>query len=260
MTVTVKLLRLFRVDQQLRGLQTRLHAAERFLAIQEKQLKDALARHEALVVQVRKDRAAVAGDEGEAAMVDARVNKVREQMNSCKTGKEYQAFQNELNVLKVRKAEFETHELEIMERLQTAEAQLAEIEKSRAEREKIVVQARADRDQHGAQIKDRVAELTAERKALAADVPPAELRIFEELVRTREDEAMAKVDLLNKRDHEYTCGACMMTLPVETLNQIIKGNFVRCANCQCILFNEDELDIHRRGGGGGKPKKKEAEV
>ena len=32
MTVTAKLLKLFRVDQQLRGLKTRLNAAERFLS------------------------------------------------------------------------------------------------------------------------------------------------------------------------------------------------------------------------------------
>ncbi len=260
MTVTVKLLRLFRVDQQLRGLQTRLHAAERFLATQEKQLKETLARQEAIVAQMRKDKAAVAGDEGEAALIDTRIEKVRNQMNACKTGKEYQAFQNELNLLKARKAEFETHELEIMERMQGVEGQIAELARQRAEREKMVAQARADRDQQDAAIKDRVAELAAQRKALASEVPAPELRIFEELVRTREDEAMAKVELLNKRDHEYTCAACMMTLPVETLNKIIKGDFIRCSNCQCILFNEEELDLHKRGGSGGKGKKKEAGV
>lgn len=257
MTVTANLLRLFRVDQQLRGLQTRLHAAEKFLTAQEKQLKDALSKHEQLSVQVRKDKAAVAGDEGEAALIDARVEKVREQMNACKTGKEYQAFQNELNALKAKKATSETHELEIMERLHNAEAQLAEIQSQRAEREKIVAQARGERDQQHTQIKDRVADLTEQRKTLAGQVSAAELRVFEELVRTRGDDAMAKVELLNKRDHEYTCGACMMTLPVETLNHIIKGSFVRCANCQCILFNEEELDIHKPGG---KAKKKEKEA
>ena len=259
MTVTAKLLKLYRVDQQLRGLQTRLHAAERFLTAQEKQLSDAIAKHEALSVQVRKDRASVAGDEGEAALVEQRINKIRDQMNSCKTGKEYAAFQAELNALKVKKTEFENHELEIMERLQTAEAQLATLESGRGEREKIVAQARAERDAQAAQIKDRVAELTAQRATLAAEVPASELKVFEELVRTRGDEAMAKVELLNKRDHEYTCSACMMTLPVETLNHIVRGTFIRCANCQCILFTEEELDLHKRGG-GGKGKKKEAEV
>lgn len=259
MTVTAKVLSLFRVDQQLRGLRTRLDAAERFLKVQTDQARDLDAKLATLAQQVRQAKASIGTDEGETAAIDARVATLREQMNAARTNKEYSAFLTELNTLKVQKDTIEKRELEQMERLQALEKQLSELEAQKAERSKIVEKATVERDAKAAEIKDRVAELTAQRATLAAAVPKDALRIFEELVASRGDEAMSHVEVLDRRAHEYTCAGCQMTLPVETLNHIVRGTLVRCANCQCILFAEAELDLHKPGS-GGKKKAKEAEV
>lgn len=268
MTVTAKLLSLFRVDQQLRGLRTRLDAAERFLSIQVEQHKELDAKHAAIAAQVRSSKSAIGSDESETATIDARMATLREQMNAARTNKEYSAFLTELNSLKTQKDAIEKRELEQMEKLQALEKQALELATKRDERVKIVDTAKSDRDAKAAEIQGRLDELTAQRSKLAADVPKDALRVFEELVRARGDEAMAPVEVLDRRAHEYTCAACQMTLPVETLNHIVKGTLVRCANCQCILFSDAELDLHKPGakapskgkGKGGKKDAAEAEV
>ncbi|MGD9689609.1 MAG: zinc ribbon domain-containing protein [Phycisphaerales bacterium] len=258
MTVTAKLLKLFRVDQQLRGLRTRLDAAERFLKVQSGQLAELEAKSESLSTQVRSAKAAIGTDESETAAIDARMATLREQMNSARTNKEYSAFLTELNTLKGQKDAIEKRELEQMERLQGLEKQLAELTAQREERVKVVEKARTDRGERESEIKGRLEELAQERTVCAGDVPSDALKVFEDLVRARGDEAMAPVEVLDRRAHEYTCGACQMTLPVETLNHIVKGTLVRCANCQCILFSAEVLDLHKKTAPRGK-KAKEAQ-
>jgi uncharacterized protein len=258
MTVTASLLSLFRVDQQLRGLRTRLDAAERFLKSQSDQHQDLVSRFTAMELQVRTAKAAIGSDESETATIDARMANLREQMNAARTNKEYSAFLTELNTLKTQKEGIEQRELEQMEKLQALEKQLAELAVQREERAKVAGQAKTDRDARETEIGGRLTELAAQRAKLAGDVPKDALKVFEDLVRLRGDEAMAQVEVLDRRAHEYTCGSCQMTLPVETLNHIVKGTLVRCANCQCILFSADALDLHKKPAPKTK-KAKEAE-
>lgn len=254
MTVTAKLVKLFRVDQQLRGLRTRLDAAERFLKTQSDMLAEIEARHASLGTQVRTAKASIGGDESEAKAIDDKMAHLREQMNSARTNKEYSAFLTELNNLKTIKDGIEKRELEQMEKLQALEAQLAEAVTQRDERTKVVEKAKSDRDARETEIRGRLNELAAERSTLAADVPKDALKTFEDLIRARGDDAMAAVEVLDRRAHEYTCGACQMTLPVETLNHIVRGTLVKCSSCQCILFSAEELDLAKKPSKGKKSK------
>lgn len=245
MTVTSRLLKLFRVDQQLRGLRSRLDAAERFLGEQQRLLADLEARHTALAAQTRTSKAGISGDEGEASTIEARMNKIRDQMNAAKTNKEYSAFLTELNTLKAQKDASEKHALELMEKVQGLETQLAELASQREQRLKIVAQAKADRDQRAGEIQVRLDELNAQRTTLVADVSKDAMRIFDELVRTHGDNAMAEVEVLDHRAHEYTCSACQMTVTVETVNKLVAGNLTRCPSCQCLLFTGEGFSVHR---------------
>jgi uncharacterized protein len=258
MTVTASLLSLFRVDQQLRGLRTRLDAAERFLKAQNDQLQDLQTRHAAMEVQVRHAKAAIGSDESETATIDSRMATLREQMNAARTNKEYSAFLTELNTLKTQKEGIEQRELEQMEKLQSLEKQLVDLAAQRDERAKVAAQAKTERDTRESEIRGRLDELAAQRTQLATQVPKDALKVFEDLIRMRGDEAMAQVEVLDRRAHEYTCGSCQMTLPVETLNHIVKGTLVSCANCQCILYSAEELDLHKKPAPKTK-KGKEAE-
>lgn len=241
MSVTAKLLSVFRVDQQLRGLKSRLHAAEKFLAEQERLLKELDAKNSSAAAELKQLKTAIASDEGETASIDARMEKIREHMNNSKTNKEYSAFLAELSTLKAKKDEIEKSEMGEMERVESLQKKADEYAKARTERTGIVATAKKDRDAKAAEIKDRVNELQSQRDHLAKEVPAADLKVLDEMIAKLGDEAMSPVEVVDRRNHEWSCTSCQMTLPVELVNNLSMGRVTRCISCKCILFTEEDV-------------------
>lgn len=241
MTVTANLLKLFRVDQQLRGLQTRLQAADRFHQEQLRLLRELEGKHGTLSKQLVTLKASVASQENEAATVDTRMAALREQMNQARTNKEYSAFLAELNTLKAQKDGIEKGELEQMEKVEALEKQVGELAVQAKERTLIVDRAKSDRDAKESEIAGRLAELRGQREAVAKEIPPTSLKEYQELLDRRGDDAMSHVEVLDRRNHEWTCGSCMMALPMETINSLSRGHLTRCAACRCFLYTEEDV-------------------
>jgi predicted nucleic acid-binding Zn-ribbon protein len=255
MSVTKSLLELFRVDKLHRGLKSRLDAAERFLAQQSTLLADLEKAKVQAEAQLRQFKAVAANEEGEAARLEARMATLREQMNSAKTAKEYNAFLSELNTFKEQKSEAETRQLEAMNRVDELSKKLADATAQHADRARIVEQARVKRDEQAAEIKDRLDELAGQRSTLASAVPAGELRKLEDLIKLRGDDAMAHVEVLDRRSHEGTCSACMMAIPVEVVSGLMSGKLVNCPNCRCILYVEQETFAASSAEARKKPRK-----
>lgn len=242
MNATAQLLRVFLVDQQLRGLQSRLHSAEKFLGEQDRQLKELTARKAQLESQHKQLRAVIGEAESEMKSLDARMEQLREQMNNTKTNKEYKALLTEVNTYKADRDALETKTIEQMTRLDELKTQLDQVETQRVEREKLRTVAGGDRDSRAAEIRERVEELKAQRVELASKVPPEALRTLDRMVHERGEDAMAPLQEQDRRRHEYTCGACMMALPVETVAALLSsGKLTHCASCGCLLYIEKEL-------------------
>jgi len=241
MSITHQLLKLFQVDKQLRGLRSRLDGAERFLEQQRGFLKDIEEKTSAITSQVKHLRAAIANDEGEAARIEAKIAAIREQINGLKTAKEYNAGLTELNTFKEAKTKHEDAAVEAMGRLESLESQAADLKKLKEERAKIVAGAESDRQTKEIEIKDRLQELKSQRDALAAEIPKESLSSLESLIKLRGDDAMAPVEVLDRRNLEYSCTACMMTLPVETVSAMLSGRLTKCVSCHCIIYTEDEI-------------------
>jgi len=243
MTVTEKLLKLFRVDEQIEGLQTRLRAAERFLNAQHTQLEEIKQKHAAIESQVRQMSATSANLESEAAGLQERIDRLRAQMNEAKTNKQYQAFLVEVNGLKADKDKLDEQALGMMDKIEELRGELAELETRRQEQERIAAVAQQDRDAREGEIKDRLEELRAQREHLARDVPADAMEAYDAR-RQRHDgeEVMAPVETQDFRRHEFTCGACMMGLPVESVMSLLsRGDLTRCSSCQTILYLEGEI-------------------
>lgn len=242
MDVTSKLLRVFLVDKQLRGLQSRLHAAERFLGEQDKHLQQIDTKRIALETQIRQLKVTIADAESQTKGIDERMAHLREQMGVAKTNKEYKAFLTELNTNKADRDALETASLEQMGKLDELKKQLSEYDSQKGEREKMKSVAGGERDTRAAEIKDRVEELKVQRAQLAADLPADSLKMLEKLIIEREDDAMAPLEEHDRRRHEYTCGSCMMALPVEKLSALLSnGRITHCPSCGCLLYLEAEL-------------------
>lgn len=255
MSVTKQLLDVFLVDKQLRGLRSRLEAAERFLSTQSTLLADMERQKGILDASLKQLRATIANEEGEGKRLDARMETLREQMNSAKTAKEYNAFLTELNTYKEQRTASEERALESMTKAEEADKKVNEIASQFGERQKIVESAKADRNAKAAEIKDRVEELAAQRAELVKNVPAREMQMLEGLIKSRGDEAMAPIEVLDRRAHEGNCSACMMAIPVEAVSALMTGKLVNCPSCRCILFMEEQIFTAEKKKPAAKPKK-----
>lgn len=240
MNVTDKLLRVFRVDQQIRGLQSRLRTAERFLNEQIKQLSEIDARLSSIASQLRQLKASTANTAGEVERIDLHLADLRERMNLAKTNKEYKALLTEVNTFKERKTALEESQIEQMEKIEQFEAQTAELETARQERLKLRDVAEQDRQKRADEIRDRLAELTSERESLVSDVPQDALNIYVRLVEERGSEAMAPLEIVDRKRHEYICGSSMMSVPMETAMSLMAGKLTLSPNDGCILYLTEE--------------------
>ncbi|GMV26484.1 MAG: hypothetical protein AMXMBFR58_25150 [Phycisphaerae bacterium] len=256
MTVTQKLLKVFLVDKQLRGLQSRLRTAEKYYAEQTSGLTQLETKLSGLEGQIRQMTAVGAERQSEVARLDEKLKTVRDRMDASQKHKEYKGFLTELNDLKEARDKAETEALEQMTKADELKKQLAEIQAQRDEKAKIAKVAQEDRDRRAAEIKDRLEELQKERNALTADIPKEALHAFELLVRARGDEAMAKIEIQDRKRHEYNCSSCNMSIPIETISSVLgSGRLTKCVSCQCILYVTDE-DAKMLQEPEGKPGKK----
>lgn len=240
MNETKKLLAVYQAEQKLRGLQSRLGAAERFLSEQEKQLSSLGEQKSSLESQLRQVQAATKEDEDELARIDERIEKLREEMNVARTNKEYQAFLVEVNSLKIERGRVEEEMLRHMEQADAIKTEIEQSSQSQDERVKVRDVAKQDRDTRHGEIKDRVKELEKERDQLASEVNPKILEDLQRLLDERDEEAMAGVEIIDKRRHEISCASCMMSLPIELLNRLLSGQLTTCSNCGCFLYIDED--------------------
>lgn len=250
MTVTAKLLRVYRVDRKIKDLLSRLKSAERFLGEQVVQIESLGRRGTAIDSQLRQLRASQGEAEGEAAHHESHIQALRERMNSAKTNKEYKALLAEVNTFKEKKGVAEGKALELMEKIEALQGERARLSDESAERAKVRDIAETDRSQRAEEIREQLNALKEERAGLAAEVPGPVLSLYAQLVDRLDDDAMAAIEIADRKRHEFHCGSCMMLLPVEAMSALLShGSLTQCPSCGCILFLEDK---DREAMAGGK--------
>jgi predicted nucleic acid-binding Zn-ribbon protein len=240
MTVTEKLVKVFLVDKQLRGLQSRLKGAESFLADQVKQLGSLDGQQKTLEQQAKLTLAKAAEADGETKRVDARMASLKAQMDNAQTNKEYKAFLTEINTLKAERDRSEAAALELMQKAEDLKAQVGELGGKKGERESVKKVAEGDREKRYTEIKDRVTELEGQRKALAEALTTDVVALYSRLLQQRGDDAMAAVEISDFKRGEFHCGSCMIALPIDHVAGLLSsGKLTRCVSCQCILYLDE---------------------
>lgn len=259
MTVTTKLLRLYLVDKQLRGLKSRLRAAEAYLGDQDKLLATLETKAGTLQSQVRSLEATLKNDEVECQSMDERSAKLRDRMNNAQTSKEHSAFLTEISTIKADKKPIEDRMLEAMGKLEALRKELEGLEEQKSERHGVRKVATGDRDARAAEIKDRLAELQAEREVAKEDVPPPALAVYEARLALGVEDVMAAIEEQDRRNMDYTCASCYTHLPVERVSILLKrGDLTRCPSCEAILYIAAELREDITGADGKKKSKRSA--
>lgn len=153
--------------------------------------------------------------------------------------KDLERMQHELESLERRISSLEDDELEVMEKLEEAQAELAKLEGMVAETEEQLAGLTATRD-------EKLAALDAELASVAADRGPAAEGLPDDLValydRLREQKGGVGAAALRARQ----CTGCRLGLDQAELNRIrglAPDEVVRCEECQRILVRTPESGL-----------------
>jgi len=242
MTLMESLIRLNLVDAQLRGLRSRLTTAERYLKGQQAKQEEHQGRQQELKSRKKQVKAAIGNKEIEVQAIDARLEKLRNELNEAVTNKVYSAVLTEMNTVKLERKEVEDGMIELMEQVETTEQELADTEGLIQERKGVCKLAQAQYDERKSEIGERLTELEQERKQAAESIPPSELAMFNKLADDYDGEAMAPIVEVSRRNREYVCGECSLQIPFERVSNLLCGgdSLILCAACKRILFMEEE--------------------
>jgi predicted nucleic acid-binding Zn-ribbon protein len=175
--------------------------------------------------------------ESDVAVVDARAARDAQRLAASTNSKEAQGFESELAALARRKSDLEDAELAVMERLELADAAVAE-------QEALIAATNAEGSELSAEGKRAVAEATAafdaatrDRAAIAGALP-ADLIALYDRVAVRS----AGAAFLRRR----TCEGCNMVLAgtdLQVLRQSAEDEVVTCPECGCLLVRDDESGL-----------------
>ena len=166
---------------------------------------------------------------GEVRQMSIQVERSREKLSRCRTEREANAAQREIEEL--RKL-YRDREIEVEKLDGFLEQARADAEKITAERDALLAELNAvEGDTVGrlAQGEAVVAEKEAIRKGLVANVPPQLYRRYE-LIRGRRGTAITATT-------DGTCIACHMRLPPMLFQELTRENkFDQCPSCNRILY------------------------
>ncbi len=237
MSLTEDLYELFLIDQQVRGLSKGLNAASAYLKNQHAKQEQLQRQLDELCDLIRHAEASAATAENEANSIEQRIQKLRDQMNSAKTNKEYSALLVEVNTIKLDKAKAEEQALQHMTRVDQLKAQREEVRAKLTEQQKLRQHAEQQLADRKAEVGDQLAQVKTKRESAARQLSAEALTIFEKLSESTDGEALAEVTC-EERFADYHCGGCYMALPMERVNVLATtpDKIVRCPSCTRILY------------------------
>jgi hypothetical protein len=144
--------------------------------------------------------------------------------------KELQELQTEIASLKRMLASLEDKQLEIMMEVETAEEKLMWVNEGLIEAEKQQVERNAELNGEKTKLLSQLERLDSERKATLPTIPTLELSLYDQLRKSRNGVAVAKI---NAR----SCNACGTTLTAALVQATQSTNqLIRCPSCSRILY------------------------
>ena len=173
--------------------------------------------------------------------VKARRTRDRDRMDQglVTNPKDLERMQHELESLERRIGSLEDDELEVMEQVEEAQAELAKLEAMVAEAEEQLAVLVIARDEKLADLDEQLAAAAAARGPAAEGLPADLVTLYDRL---REQKNGVGAAALRARE----CGGCRLSLDQSELNRIrglAPDEVVRCEECQRILVRTPESGL-----------------
>jgi uncharacterized protein len=192
----------------------------------EAQLAEATARRDEVAREERR-----LDDEIRSLEAKAKAEEARMYSGTISSPRELQAMQSDVEQLRRHARQLEDQELEVMERREGVEAEVARLEAARAE-------VQTEMDRLSAIIAEEEAVIDAElaleleaREALLPGIPPSMLGLYEEVRAANRGVGAARLV-------GPTCQGCHLALPateVDRIRHLPPDAMARCDHCGAIL-------------------------
>jgi uncharacterized protein len=210
-------------------------------------LKDLRTQSDLLDTELVRVRTELSDVQREVAKAEADVQLVRDRAardqarldSGTGTAKDLQALQHELQSLSRRQAELEDVEIEIMERAEAIEAEVARLEGKHAELAVKLQEAQASHD-------SALADLDAEARRVAAPRPDVVAGVGEDLVALYEKVRAASGGLGAAALSQRRCGGCQLELnsvDISRIRDAAADEVLRCEECRRILVRTAESGL-----------------
>ncbi|MEJ7689363.1 MAG: C4-type zinc ribbon domain-containing protein [Nocardioidaceae bacterium] len=179
--------------------------------------------------------------DADVEQVKARKERNRQRIDAGQVSdpKQLQAMEHETRSLDKRIADLEDAELEVMERLELAQSELARLGAELEQLETQQAEQTEGRDRAAGEVAEQLAESAAEREMLAEQIP-ADLRALYEKLRAHLGGVGAGPL------HHRRCGGCQLNVGAAELARMANApsdEVLRCEECSRILVRTAESGI-----------------
>jgi predicted nucleic acid-binding Zn-ribbon protein len=149
---------------------------------------------------------------------------------SMKNPRELTGFQQDLDMLKAQRGEREDKLLAIMMDVETAQQDVSRKSSEFAAVEKDWNENQQKLSNQQTELETELAKLEQKRELIVGQTDSASLRLYEEMRRARQGQAVAKV-------MQGRCQGCRISLPMSDQQRARMGHeLVQCSNCGRILY------------------------
>lgn len=225
------------VEQELVRLRNEKSENERAMMACQRLLKQLDEQIAAKKAEIQQHQLRAQQLESEIRQHEEHVAKLRQQLNTTRTTREYAAILTEINTEKADSNKIEDQALEAMQGIEQTKAALEQLEQQRVAMVQRLERSRRALEEFITKTKDQWQQLEQRKEKLAQDVPAEALAKFERVAEYHEGDAMAEILRPYPKEDEFVCGGCHMTLTAETVNALLtRDELQTCNNCGRILF------------------------
>ncbi len=229
--------RLQDVERELVRLRSEKSDKERAIAVAARLLKQLDEQITTKKVESQQHQLKAQRLESEIRQHEEHVAKLRQQLNTTRTTREYAAILTEINTEKADSSKIEEQALQALQSVDQSKAELQQIDDQRTSLLQRIDRARHGLDTFASQNKDQWQDLEKRKEELAQDIPGAILAKFERVAEYHEGDAMAEIQKPHPKRDEFVCGGCHMTITNEAVNALMtRDDLQMCNNCGRILY------------------------
>jgi predicted nucleic acid-binding Zn-ribbon protein len=160
------------------------------------------------------------------------ISRLKSQQFETRKNEEYRAILHEIERYEKEVSQFEDRELDLMEKAEQLQSELARARSTLATVQKQVEVELAALAERRTGEESRLREIEQERNGLAAGIDSDALRLYERIFKSKGDCAVVELD-----PETGTCGGCHMKVTTSTLHKARAAKEItHCEQCGRILY------------------------